>query len=49
VLKHCWIKLRGLIKKAAIVSAGLLGIDAKGLKALLTGETSLKKVNKYRA
>jgi transposase len=49
VLKHCWTKPRGLVKKAAMVTAGLIGVDAEAMKAMLLGETSLKNVSKYWA
>ena len=49
VLKHCWTKPRGLVKKAAMVTAGLICVDAEAMKAMLLGETSLKNVSKYWA
>jgi len=49
VLKHCWTKPRGLVKKAAMVTAGLICVDAEAIKAMLLGETSLKSVSKYWA
>ena len=49
VLKHCWTKPRGLVKKAAMVTAGLTRVDAEAMKAMLLGETSLKNVSKYWA
>ena len=49
VLKHCWTKPRGLVKKAAMVTAGLICVDAEAMKAMLLGETSLKSVSKYWA
>lgn len=40
---------RGLVKKAAMVLAGLISYDAEAMKALLLGEESLKTVSKYWA
>jgi hypothetical protein len=49
VLKECWLWPRGLVKKAAMVMAGLICYDAEAIKALLFGEESLKSVSKYWA
>jgi transposase len=49
VLKECWIRPRGLVKKAAMVMAGLISYDAEAMKALILGEESLKSVSKYWA
>jgi hypothetical protein len=49
VLKECWIRPKGLVKKAAMVTAGLISYDAEAIKALLLGEESLKSVSKYWA
>jgi len=49
VLRGCWVRPRGLVKKAAMVMAGLICYDAEALKALLLGEESLKNVSKYWA
>jgi hypothetical protein len=49
VLKQCWIRPRGLIKKAAMVMAGLISFDAEAMKSLILGEESLKHVSKYWA
>jgi hypothetical protein len=49
VLKECWIRPRGLVKKAAMVMAGLISYDAEAINALLLGEESLKSVSKYWA
>jgi transposase len=49
VLKECWLWPRGLVKKAAMVTAGLISYDAEAIKALLMDETSLKSVSKYWA
>jgi transposase len=49
VLRGCYVRPRGLVKKAAMVLAGLICYDAEAMKALLLGEESLKKVSKYWA
>ena len=49
VLKQCWIWPRGLVKKAAMVMAGLISYDAEALRSLIVGEESLKSVSKYWA
>jgi hypothetical protein len=47
VLKNCWIRPKGLVKKAAMVMAGLISYDAEAMKSLILGEESLKCVSKY--
>jgi transposase len=47
VLDDCWTRPRGLIKKAAMVMAGLVSIDANAVRAMIEGETSLKSVSQY--
>jgi transposase len=37
VLKQCWVRPRGLVKKAAMVLAGLISYDAEAMKSLLLG------------
>jgi IS5 family transposase len=49
VLRECWIRPRGLVKKTAMVMAGLISYDVEAIKALLLGEESLKSVSKYWA
>ena len=49
VLKGCWVRPRGLVKKAAMVMAGLISYDAVAIKSLILGEKSLKTVSKYWA
>jgi hypothetical protein len=49
VLRECWVRPRGLVKKAAMVLAGLICYDAEAMKSLLLGEESLKTVSKYWA
>jgi transposase len=47
VLKECWVRPKGLLKKAAMVMAGLISYDAEAMRPLILGEESLKTVSKY--
>ena len=49
VLKGCWTRPKGTVKKASMVTAGIIGLNATAIKALLQGETSLKAVSQYWA
>jgi IS5 family transposase len=49
VLRECWMRPKGLVKKAAMVMAALISYDAEAIKALLLDESSLKCVSKYWA
>ena len=49
VLGDCWVRPKGLIKKAAMVLAGLISYDAEAIRSLIAGEQSLKSVSKYWA
>jgi transposase len=49
VLKGCWVRPKGLVKKASMVTAGLISYDVEAIKALLLDEVSLKSVSKYWA
>ncbi len=49
VLRNCWVRPKGLVKKAAIVMAGLISYDAEAIRSLIVGEQSLKTVSKYWA
>jgi transposase len=49
VLKDCWVRPKGLVKKAAMVTAGLISYDAEAIRSLIVGEESLKTVSKYWA
>lgn len=42
LLKGCWVRPKGLVKKSAMVMAGLVCMDANAILALLVGESSLK-------
>jgi transposase len=47
VLDECWIRPRGLVKKTAMVMAGLISVDANAIRAMIEDETSLKSVSQY--
>ncbi len=47
VLKGCWTKPRGLVKKASMVLAAMVSIEANAIEALLRGDLSLKNASKY--
>jgi hypothetical protein len=47
VLNECWIRPRGLVKKASMVLAGLISMDANAIEAIVEGERSLKTASKY--
>jgi transposase len=49
VLDECWVRPRGLVKKASMVTAGLISYIAEALRSLVAGEESLKSVSKYWA
>ena len=47
VLRGCWTRPKGLLKKASMVLAGLVSVDACAIEALLAGESSLKRASRY--
>jgi len=47
VLRGCWVRPRGLLKKTAMVIAGLISINASAVVALLEGGCGLKEASKY--
>jgi len=47
VLRRCWLRPRGLVKKAAMVTAGLISVDVNALEAMLEDNSSLKNVSRY--
>ena len=47
VLSDCWVSPRGLFKKAAMVMAGLISINANAIVALLEGNCGLKEASRY--
>jgi len=49
VLKRCWTKPKGILKKASMVTAGLISLNTTAVKAFLEGEPSLRKVSQYWA
>jgi hypothetical protein len=49
VLGECWVWPRGIVKKAAMVMAGLISYNVEAIRSLVAGEKSLKTVSKYWA
>jgi IS5 family transposase len=47
ILRGCWVRPKGLVKKSAMVFAGLISMDACAIWALLAGESSLKRASRY--
>jgi hypothetical protein len=47
VLKYCWVRPKGLVKKTAMVMAALISYDVEAMRALIEGEESLKSVSRY--
>lgn len=47
ILNGCWKLVKGLAKKAGQVYAGLIGLLAISLKAVINDEPSLRKVSQY--
>jgi len=47
VLRGCWVRPRGLLKKASMVMAGLISINANAVVALIEGSGGLKEASRY--
>jgi hypothetical protein len=47
VLRGCWVRPKGLAKKASMVMAGLISVNAVAIVALLEGNCGLKEASKY--
>jgi IS5 family transposase len=47
VLRGCWVRPRGLLKKASMVMAALISVNAAAILALLEGSGGLKEASKY--
>lgn len=47
VLGGCWVRPRGLVKKATMVFVGLIGYNVKAIRSFVAGEVNLKSVSKY--
>ena len=47
VLQDCWKRPKGMEKKASMVFAGLVCVEANAIEALLVGDLSLKCASKY--
>jgi IS5 family transposase len=49
ILKGCWTKPKGITKKTAMVTAGLISLNTTAIEAILQDEPSLKAVSQYWA
>jgi hypothetical protein len=47
LLRGCWVRPKGLVKKQSMVMAGLVCMEANAIEALLRGDVSLKCASKY--
>jgi len=47
ILRGCWVRPKGLVKKSAMIMAGLICVEANAIEALLNGDLSLKCASKY--
>jgi IS5 family transposase len=47
VLRGCWVRPKGLLKKASMVMAGLISINANAIVALIEGNGGLKEASRY--
>lgn len=47
ILKGCWVRPKGLLKKTSMVMAALVSMEANAIEALLRGDSSLKCASKY--
>jgi IS5 family transposase len=47
VLRGCWVRPRGLLRKSSMVLAGLICVDLVAILALLEGDCGLKMVSRY--
>jgi len=49
VLKECWTRPKGMTKKSAMVTAGLISLNTTAIEAILQEESSLKAVSQHWA
>jgi len=47
VLRGCWVRPRGLLRKSSMVLAGLISVNANAILALLEGNGGLKEASRY--
>jgi IS5 family transposase len=47
VLCGCWVRPRGLLRKASMVLAGLISVDLSAILALLEGSCGLKEASRF--
>jgi len=47
VLRGCWVRPKGLLKKASMVVAGLISVNVTAVVALVEGSGGLKEASRY--
>jgi hypothetical protein len=47
LLRDCWVRPRGMLKKTSMVMAGLVCMEANAIDALLRDDLSLKCASRY--
>lgn len=47
VLRGCWVRPRGLLKKASMVTAALISVNVNAILALLEGNCGLKEASRF--
>ena len=47
LLRGCWTRPKGILKKTAVVMAGLICMEANAIEALIRADLSLKCASKY--
>ena len=47
LLRGCWVRPKGIVKKSAMVVAGLVCMEINAIEALLWDDLSLKCASKY--
>lgn len=47
ILRGCWVRPRGILKKSAMIVAGLICVEANAVEALFRDDLSLKCASKY--
>lgn len=47
VLRRCWVRPRGLLRKSSMVLAGLISVNLVAILALLEGNCGLKMVSRF--
>lgn len=47
VLRGCWVRPSGLLRKSSMVLAGLICVDLVAILAVLEGDCGLKEVSRF--